>query len=98
MVIAAILFISIIITSRAIQTGHGPFSNMYEFAISFAWGIVVAGFLFRWRYKTDSILNMGLFIALLLLIFARVQYAAPNPLVPALQQSTLLGPSMSHRP
>ncbi|MPN40494.1 Cytochrome c biogenesis protein CcsA [bioreactor metagenome] len=50
----------------------------------------MAGFLFAWRYRTDSILNMAMFIALLLLIFVRVKYAAPNPLVPALQQSTLL--------
>ncbi|NLO35860.1 MAG: c-type cytochrome biogenesis protein CcsB [Clostridiaceae bacterium] len=90
MVVATVLLITLTIVSRAVQTKHGPFSNMYEFAISFAWGIVVAGFIFRWRYKTDSILNIGLFIALLLLIFARVKYAVPNPLVPALQQSTLL--------
>lgn len=90
MAAVSLLLISLTIGSRIIQTGHGPFSSMYEFAIAFAWGIVVAGLVFRWRYKTDAILNMGLFIAMLLLIFARVKYAAPNPLVPALQQSTLL--------
>jgi cytochrome c-type biogenesis protein CcsB len=90
MVIISILFITLTIISRAVQTGHGPFSNMYEFALAFAWGVVVAGLLFRWRYQTSSVLNIGLIVALLLLIFARVQYAQPSSLVPALQQSTLL--------
>lgn len=90
MVIISILLISLTIFCRTVQTGHGPFSNMYEFALSFAWGIVIAGLIFYWRYKTASIVNIGLLVALLLLIFARVQYSPPNPLVPALQQSALL--------
>jgi cytochrome c-type biogenesis protein CcsB len=90
MVILSVLFATIAIISRAIQTGHGPFSNMYEFALAFAWGIIIAGFTFYWHYKTKSILNISLFIALLLLIFARVQYAPPSSLIPALQQNVLL--------
>jgi cytochrome c-type biogenesis protein CcsB len=82
--------ITLTIVFRAIQTGHGPFSNMYEFALAFAWGIVVMGALFEWRYKTAALMNTGLIVALLLLIFATVQHAKPEPLVPALQQSVLL--------
>lgn len=83
-------FITLTIIFRAIQTGHGPFSNMYEFAIAFAWGIITVGIFFEWRYKTAAVKNMGLIVALLLLIFATVQHAKPEPLVPALQQSVLL--------
>jgi cytochrome c-type biogenesis protein CcsB len=90
MVAVSIMFITLTIVSRGIQTGHGPFSNMYEFAIAFALGIVVAGVVFRWKYKTGSVLNIVLILALLLLIFARVQYSRPGSLVPALQQSALL--------
>jgi cytochrome c-type biogenesis protein CcsB len=86
----SIIFITLTIISRIVQTGHGPFSDMYEFSLSFAWGVAVAGLVFHRRYKADSILNMTLIIALLLLIFARVQYAPPGSLVPALQQSALL--------
>lgn len=75
---------------RAIQTGHGPFSNMYEFSLAFAFGVMAASLIFRWYYKTDSLLNLGVIIAILLLVFARIQYMAPNSLVPALQQSALL--------
>ena len=90
LVVVSVLFMTAAIVSRMIQTGHGPFSNMYEFALSFAWGIVIAGLVFRWRYQTNSVLAIGLFVALLLLIFARVKYVRPTSLVPALQQSTLL--------
>ncbi|MFA6346806.1 MAG: cytochrome c biogenesis protein CcsA, partial [Dehalococcoidales bacterium] len=89
-VVITILLITTAIVSRAIETGHGPFSNMYEFALAFSWGIIIAGFIFHLRYKTGSILNISLIIAMLLLIFARVQYSPPNNLIPALQQSTLL--------
>jgi len=85
-----LVFITLTIVFRAIQTGHGPFSNMYEFALAFAWGIVIMGVFFEWRYKTAAVKNMGLIVALLLLIFATVQHAKPEPLVPALQQSLLL--------
>lgn len=90
MVIISIIFITLTIISRVLQTGYGPFSNMYEFAIAFAWGIVVIGLIFRLCYRTGSILAIGLIVALLLLIFARVQFSPPAPLVPALQQSALL--------
>ena len=85
-----LVFITLAIVFRAIQTGHGPFSNMYEFALAFAWGIVVMSIFFEWRYKTASVRNVGVIVALLLLIFATVQHAKPEPLVPALQQSVLL--------
>ena len=82
--------ITLTIVFRAIQTGHGPFSNMYEFAIAFVWGIIIMGVIFEWRYKTATVKNMGLIVSLLLLIFAIVQHSKPEPLVPALQQSALL--------
>ncbi len=88
--VLSLVFITITIVFRAIQTGHGPFSNMYEFALAFAWGIIIMGIIFEWRYKTATVRNMGLIVALLLLIFATVNNAKPEPLVPALQQSALL--------
>ena len=89
-VLLALVIISLAIISRAIYTGHGPFSSMYEFAVAFSWGIIFIGLIFRWYYRTASVQNISLIIALLLLIFAVVQHSKPAPLVPALQQSTLL--------
>ena len=82
--------VTITIASRAVESGHGPFSSMYEFAIAFAWGIILAGIIYQWRYKTGAVKNIGLIVALLLIIFARVQFSRPAELVPALQQSVLL--------
>jgi cytochrome c-type biogenesis protein CcsB len=88
--IAALAALTLTIAFRAVESGRGPFSNMYEFAIAFAWGVLLAGLLFRIRYKTAAVQNIGLIIAFLLLVFAVVQYTRPAPLVPALQQSALL--------
>ena len=88
--VLSLVFVTLTIIFRAIQAGRAPFSNMYEFALAFAWGIVVMGVIFEWRYKTAVLRNMGLIVALLLLIFAMVKHAKPEPVMPALQQSTLL--------
>ena len=87
---ASLAAVTVTIVSRAIETGHGPFSSMYEFAIAFGWGVIAAGIFYKWRYKTGAVMNIGLFVALLLLTFARVKYVAPSGLVPALRQSALL--------
>jgi len=88
--VVAFIFLSLVIIARWIETAHGPFSNMYEFAVAFAWGTVLMGFIFQRRYKTGAFRNIGLFIAALLLIFAIEKHSQPEPLVPALQQSVLL--------
>ncbi len=88
--ILSLVLVTLTIVFRAIQTGHGPFSSMYEFALAFVWGIIIMGIIFEWRYKTAIVRNVGLIVALLLLIFATATYVEPSPLVPALQQSTLL--------
>ncbi|MGD9142466.1 MAG: c-type cytochrome biogenesis protein CcsB [Dehalococcoidia bacterium] len=86
----SLVLVTLTIIFRTIQTGHGPFSNMYEFALAFSWGIILMGIIFEMRYKTAAAKNIGLFIAVLLLVFATVQHAKPAPLIPALQQSVLL--------
>jgi cytochrome c-type biogenesis protein CcsB len=88
--ILSLVLVTLTLVFRIIQTGHGPFSNMYEFALAYVWGIIAMVIIFEWRYKTASVRNVGLIVALLLLIFAVVKHSTPQPLVPALQQSTLL--------
>jgi len=85
-----LLFLTLTIVSRAVITGHGPFSNMYEFSIAFAWGIVAMSLFFLWRYRTQIVNTIGSLVALALLIFANTLPSKPVPLVPALQQSFLL--------
>ena len=86
----ALLLLTLTIIARVIQTGHGPFSNMYEFSVAFSWGIVAMGLYFQWRFKAPAVKIVGLVVAFGLLIFANTLSSKPAPLVPALQQSTLL--------
>jgi cytochrome c-type biogenesis protein CcsB len=88
--VMSFIFLTISIIARAILTGHGPFSNMLEFSLSFSWGIMVVGFFFWWRYRLLLLNAISIVIALGLLIFAHTLPSRSAPLVPALQQSLLL--------
>ena len=76
--------------TRTIATGHMPFSNHYEFAISFAWGMVLAQVYFEWRYRVRTISIIVLPVILAMLIYASTLSYEPSPLMPALQNSPLL--------
>jgi len=58
--------ISLVIVSRIIQTGHGR-SRQCMNSPSLLPGHHPGGVIFRWRYHTGAILNIGLIVALLLL-------------------------------
>jgi ABC-type transport system involved in cytochrome c biogenesis permease subunit len=88
--IAALIAISLSLIARAVTTGHGPFSSMYEFAVAFSWGILAMTLLFSRLYQLPVISAIGVGVALVLLIFAGNLSSRAVPLVPALQQSLLL--------
>jgi cytochrome c-type biogenesis protein CcsB len=88
--IAGIALLTTSIVTRGIATGHGPFSNMYEFTTAFAWGIATAGLFFWWRYRIQLVNASSIIIAFGLLIVAYILPSRHEPLVPALQQSLLL--------
>jgi cytochrome c-type biogenesis protein CcsB len=75
---------------RAIATGHGPFSNMYEFSIAFAWGILGAYLWFEHKYHQRVLALVALPVALGMLLYAATVPAEIEPLVPALQNNLLL--------
>ncbi|MEN8614836.1 c-type cytochrome biogenesis protein CcsB [Dehalogenimonas sp. THU2] len=89
MVLVFILLTGVIAT-RWIDTGHGPFSSMYEFAIAFSWGIVGLGILYWARFRVMLVSGASSLIALALLAYAAFQPSEASELVPALQQSFLL--------
>jgi cytochrome c-type biogenesis protein CcsB len=90
MLLVSLLFLSISIVIRALYTGHGPFTSMYEFSIAFTWGITAAGIFFQWRYQTYGVSAIIVILALLLLLYSYTLPSQSEPLVPALQQSILL--------
>jgi ABC-type transport system involved in cytochrome c biogenesis permease subunit len=80
---------------RTFATGHGPFSNMYEFSIAFAWGILGAYLWFEHRYHQRILGLIAIPAALGLLLYAIYLAASEGassvePLVPALQNNLLL--------
>ncbi len=90
MAISGLVFLTLSLIARWVFTGHGPFSNMYEFSTAFTWGIMLSFLYFERRYRIKSLGAIVVPLALAMLLYA---YSLPSralPLVPALQQSLLL--------
>jgi ABC-type transport system involved in cytochrome c biogenesis permease subunit len=83
-------FLTASIIARWIAAGHGPFSNMYEFSLAFAWGAMGIYLYFESQYHTRQLALLVLPISLGMLIYATTVPDDIQPLVPALQQSLLL--------
>jgi ABC-type transport system involved in cytochrome c biogenesis permease subunit len=75
---------------RAIATGHGPFANMYEFSMAFAFGILVSAMWFERRYHQRLLPLVALPVGFALMLYASSIPATIEPLVPALQNNLLL--------
>lgn len=86
----ALVFVSASLIFRTIAVGHGPFANMYEFSIAFAWGTLAAYLVVERRYHLRTIGLIALPVALLLMLYATTIPATSDPLVPALQNNLLL--------
>ena len=72
------------------MTGHGPFANMYEFSMAFAFGILATYLWFERRYHQRILALVALPVALLMLVYAATIPADIEPLIPALQNNLLL--------
>jgi len=75
---------------RTVATGHGPFANMYEFSMAFAFGILAAYMWFERRYHQRILALVALPVALAMMGYAATIPADIEPLVPALQNNLLL--------
>ena len=75
---------------RAVIVGRGPWGNMYEFSVAFAFGIT-AGYLFlQRRYPIRSLGFLPLGVAAFLVAYAGTLPHEIEPLVPALDNAPLL--------
>ena len=86
----AFVFVTASLVFRTVAVGHGPFANMYEFSVAFAWGILGAYLVVERRYHLRTIGLIALPVALALLGYATTIPATAEPLVPALQNNLLL--------
>ncbi|MCL1923806.1 MAG: c-type cytochrome biogenesis protein CcsB [Propionibacteriaceae bacterium] len=88
--VAALAALSVYIILRIVVTGHGPFSNQHEFAVSFVWGILAAYLIAQWRLKVPMMALIVLPIATGMMIYALLMPRDIESLNPALQNGLLL--------
>jgi cytochrome c-type biogenesis protein CcsB len=86
----ALAFLTASLVFRTIYVGHGPFANMYEFSVAFAWGVLAMSLVFERRYHQRILGLIALPVTLLLLLYATTIPSTSEPLVPALQNNLLL--------
>ena len=86
----AFIFLTASLVFRTVAVGHGPFANMYEFSVAFAWGVMAMYVYFEHRYHQRVLGLIALPVALALLLYATTIPATSEPLVPALQNNLLL--------
>lgn len=88
--VVALLLVTIYLVGRMSLTGHGPFANQHEFAVSFTWGILAAYLYFLWRYRIRMLSLIIMPVVLGMMIYAQSLDTGIEPLVPALQNNLLL--------
>lgn len=78
------------LVARTLVTGHAPFANHYEYAVSFAWGILVLYWWFERQYQTRILGIVLLPVVVGLMLYASSTGSDVQPLIPALQNHFLL--------
>lgn len=86
----ALAAMTVALISRSIVTGHAPFSNQYEFACSFGWGITASYVYFERKYRVRSLSLVVLPLVVTAMLYAFAQGSEAAPLMPALQNRLLL--------
>jgi cytochrome c-type biogenesis protein CcsB len=84
------LALTLSLIAHAIQVGRIPATDMFEFSMSFGWGILTVVLVFRWRQRNDMVSAAGALVALAMLIYAFTLPAQHQPLSAALNQTWLL--------
>jgi len=80
---------TIAIILRVIESGRLPFTNQFEFATSFAWGIVLCYLVLHYAYKFTGVGAFVMPIGFLVMGYASMLPKTIKPLMPALQSGWL---------
>jgi cytochrome c-type biogenesis protein CcsB len=72
---------------RTVESGHAPFTNMYESLSFFAWATVLAYLIIEWKFKArkPGAYALLIVVALMALASSPLMPKEAGPLVPALQ-------------
>lgn len=76
---------TVALVTRTVTAGHVPFTNMYEFTSSFAWGITLVYLGAERMFKNKTMGAFVMPVAMILIGVASVLPKNVEPLVPALQ-------------
>ena len=82
--------LGIALAARAAVVGRGPWGNLYEFTVAFAFGICAATIVFDRSRRLPALSAIAVGVALALLAYAATLPNAIVDLVPALQHPLLL--------
>ena len=88
MAFIAAFAMSMMLIFRAIESGHAPFSNLYESMALFVWAMTIGYLLMEFRYKIKVLGAFVMTIAFLAMVSASMlpyKYKSVEPLNPALQ-------------
>lgn len=88
--LAGWLALGVSLAVRAVIVGRGPWGNMFEFSVAFAFSMIGGYLYLQRRYPIRSIGFLPLGVALALLLYASSLPSEIKPLVPALQNAPLL--------
>jgi len=87
---AAFVLIGLGLVIRAYLVGRGPWGNLYEFSVAFAFGIMLGYLFLSRRYPILAVAFVPIGVAFFLLSYAFTLPAEISPLVPALDNPPLL--------
>jgi len=84
------LALTVALVTHAIQAGHIPATDMFEFSMSFGWSILTLVLILGRWYKSDLVSAAGALLSLALLVYAFTLPDQHQPLSPVLSQTWLL--------
>lgn len=84
------IFLGVSLLLRTLAAGRGPFANMYEFTVAFAFGTAAVYLYMERHYQVRNLGTVVIPIILGLLAYSSTVPSEVKPLVPALQNNLLL--------
>jgi cytochrome c-type biogenesis protein CcsB len=87
---AAVASLTAALILRAVVVQRGPWGNVFEFTVAFAFAILVTYLLLERRYPIRSVGVVPIGVALALFLYSWTMPAEIRPLVPSLQNPPLL--------
>lgn len=87
--VAAFLLNTVLVINRWVESGHAPFSNLYESLVFYAWSVGFTYLILEYLYGLRIVGALAAVLIMLLLLYASTTDETIRPLMPALQSNWL---------